>query len=256
MHCTCTIFQGFGGNATATYKNGGMLGHSGIDESCGYGSVINSYFNNEYVYKVLTPEQPSNDGTGFTGVFTIVDDGVQCFEFLYGHCDPIATVGQILPKGGVVGTEANHGEVYAGQERITLAMQKAGDHRGSHRHCQKRLLRKDKNIQPNTHYLTDSNGRFYYNGYYYAIPDYSNGYNGCVNWLLPVLNKNLYPLTTSYDVGILQRFLIKGGYLQSTDTGFFGTLTTKALMAFQKANGISPAPVCGPATRALINSLI
>lgn len=250
------MFQGFGGNATATYKNGGLLGHTGVDESCGYGSEIRSYYDNEYVYKVLDVNHPANDGSGFTGVFTIVDNGVECFEFLYGHCDPLVKVGQILPKGSLVGTEANHGEVYAGNERITLAMQKAGDRRGSHRHNQKRLLRKDKTIKGNTTYISALSGFFTLNDYYYAIPDHKNGYNGCVNWLLPVLNKTLYPFSSSYDVGILQRFLKKQGYLKSEDTCYFGTLTTKAVMDFQKANGLSPAPVCGPATRAIINNLL
>ena len=257
MKCTCQMFQGYGGNATATYIAGGMLGHPAIDEACGYGTTINSYFNNEYVYKVLDEKHPANDGSGFTGVFTIYDDGIQCFEFLYGHCDPIATVGQILPKGGVIGTEANHGEVYVGQQRITLAMQKAGDHRGSHRHCQKRPLRKDKTLQPNTQYLSDRDGNFYYNGFYYAIPDYDNGYHGCTNWLLPVLNKDLCLGMTNYDVGILQRFLKKQGFLTANDTGYFGGMTLGAVIAFQKANGLTPAVgYVGSKTRAVINNLI
>ena len=256
MQTFCKIFQGFGGNATATYINSGLVAHPGTDNSCGYGTTIVAYYGNEYVYKVLDENHPAYDGSGFTGVFTIYDDGIQCFEFLYGHCDPIATVGQILPKGGVVGTEANHGEVYVGKRRITLEEQKAGSHEGSHRHDQKRLLRKDRTLQPNTQYLSDRDGNFYYNGYYYAVPDYNNGFHGCVNFLLPILNKNLYPGMTNYDVGILQRFLKRGGYLSSEDTNFFGTLTTKAVMDFQKANGLSPAPVCGPGTRAIINNLI
>lgn len=137
MKCACAIGQGFGGNATATYKEGGLLGHTGIDHSCGFGSEIKSCFDTEYVYKVLTKENPANDGSGFTGVFTIVDNGIETFEFLYGHCNPSVKVGQILTKGTVLGTEANNGEVYQGGVRITLAMQKAGDQRGTHRHDQK-----------------------------------------------------------------------------------------------------------------------
>jgi len=113
---------------------------------CGYGTPITAYYGNEYVYKVLTKENPANDGSGFTGVFTLVDNGVDLpFEFLYGHCDPSVKVGQILAKGEVLGTESNNGEVYVRQNdgsylRITLEMQKNGDQRGSHRHDQKRLL--------------------------------------------------------------------------------------------------------------------
>lgn len=252
----CSIGQGFGGNATETYKKGGLLGHTGIDSNCGYGSDIHSYFDTEYVYKVLDVENPANDGSGFTGVFTLVDNGFECFEFLYGHCTPSATVGQILTKGTVIGTEANHGEVYVGQERITLEMQKAGDKRGAHRHDQKRVLRKDKFLQPNTTYITDRNGNFYYNGYYYAIPYFKNGFNGCVNWLLPVFNRTLTIGMSGYDVNVLQNTLKKLGFFQGETTDFFGTKTMSAVMDFQKANNLTAVGIVGPQTRQLLNNLL
>lgn len=192
MKCQCNIGQGFGGNATATYKAGGLLGHPAIDNSCGYGTLINSYWDQEYVYKVLTVENPANDGSGFTGVFTIVEQDGKVFEFLYGHCNPSVVVGSILTKGSVVGTEANNGEVYSGQERITLAMQKAGDHRGTHRHDQARELRKDKTIQGDTTYITGMNGSIYSkDGFYYAVPNHKNGYNGCYDWTKTVDDSKL-----------------------------------------------------------------
>lgn len=183
MKPECKITQGFGQNATDTYIKGGLKGHCGCDSDCGYGSPIHSYWDTEKVYKVLTVQNPANDGSGFTGVFTIVEQGGEVFEFLYGHCNPSVTVGQILTKGTVLGTQANNGEVYANGQRITLDMQKAGDHRGTHRHDQKRVLRKDTNILPNTRYITAQDGSFYFDGSYYAIPLYSNGFNGCVNWV-------------------------------------------------------------------------
>ena len=252
----CSIGQGFGGNATETYRNGGLLGHCGYDNNCGYGTPIHSYWKSEYVYKILDVEHPANDGSGFTGVFTIVDNGIECFEFLYGHCTPSATVGQILTIGTVIGTEANHGEVYVGQERITLEMQKAGDKRGSHRHDQKRVLRKDKVLRNNTQYLADRNGRLYYNGYYYAIPYYKNGYNGCVNWLLPIFNRTLTMGMSGYDVTCLQNILKNGGYFTGDTTDFFGPKTIASVMAFQKSNGLTPVSVVGPQTRQLLNNLI
>jgi len=184
MKPECNITQPFGGNATITYVKGGLKGHTGVDSSCGFGSPIKALWGNEYVYKVLTKENPSNDGTGFTGIFTIIDNGTECFEFLYGHCNPSVKEGDILQKGQVIGTEANNGEVYSGGVRITLEMQRNGDTRGTHRHDQARKLRKDTFIQSDTAYLDKvGGGKLFLNGGYFAIPDYYNGYNGCYNWV-------------------------------------------------------------------------
>lgn len=256
MKCACAIGQGFGGNATATYRAGGLLGHTGVDHSCGFGSPIHSCFETEYVYKVLDKKNPANDGSGFTGVFTIIDNGIEVFEFLYGHCNPSVTVGQILTKGTVLGTEANNGEVYSGGVRITLDMQKAGDRRGTHRHDQKRILRKDKVMVPNVSYLTDRNGVFQKDGFYYAIPYINNGYAGCVNWLLPLFNRTLTLGMSGYDVKCLQNFLKARGYLNIEETTeFYGRKTMAAVSAFQKAHGISPLlGVFGPKTRELANN--
>ncbi len=257
MITECKVQQGFGGNATATYKASGLKGHSGTDETCGYGSPIHCYHNSAYVYKVLDEQNPSNDGSGFTGVFTIVENELEVFEFLYGHCDPTCSVGQNLALGDVVGTEANHGEVYSGGVRITLEMQKAGDKRGSHRHNQKRILRKDKTLLPSTNYLLDKNGYFYYKGFFYAVPYYSNGFNGCVDWTLPLFNRNLSIGMSGYDVLVLQRFLRWKGFFTGECTDFFGPKTLSAVMAFQRANGLSPAAgFVGSLTRAKINSII
>lgn len=265
----CTIGQGFSGNLVDTYFKGGMAGHTGVDSTCAYGSDIHAYWGNEYVYKVLTKENPANDGSGFTGVFTIVDNGVECFEFLYGHCNPKVAVGQILARGEVLGTQGNNGEVYSpdgkgGFIRITLEMQKNGDTRGSHRHDQKRILKKVKMLAspskvPPTRYLFGQDGSlFTQDGYYFEIPYYYNGFNGCVNWLLPLFNRDLFLGKSGYDVLCLQRFLKKGGYLQIDEpTEFFGSKTLGAVMAFQKANGISPiGGYVGKITRELINKSI
>lgn len=211
----CKVGQGFGENATATYAASGLKGHTAQDHSCGYGSIINSYWDKEYVYKVLTKENPSNDGSGFTGVFTIVEQDGKIFEFLYGHCNPSPNLlGKTITKGTVIGTEANNGEVYSGGLRITLEMQKAGDTRGSHRHDQARELRKDLTVQPNTNYLSAlGGGIMYLDGYFLAIPNYKNGYNGCYDWTktttpeVPVIK----PITTFMEA--VQKYQIESGIL-------------------------------------------
>ncbi len=58
------------------------------------------------------------------------------------------------------------------------------------------------------------------------------------------------------EVSLLQDYLQVRGYLNSEPTGFFGILTRKAVMAFQKANGITPpSGYFGPITRAKLKEL-
>lgn len=227
MKTQCEITQSFGANANSSYVSGGLKGHTGFDNSCGYGSIINSYWDKEYVYKVLTKENPANDGSGFTGVFTIVEQDGKCFEFLYGHCNPSPNLlGTIITKGTVIGTEANNGEVYSGTERITLDMQRNGDHRGTHRHDQARLLRKDKLNNATDKYLSALGGGFLYlNGYFYAIPNYNNGYNGCYSW-----TKTTQPMAVPAQPNDVTDFI-------------------SALSKYQTAKGIKPYPKIGPQTK-------
>lgn len=246
------ISLGFG-----VVNNANGVKHCGVDEVAGYGKTYHAKYDGEFVYKILDVNHPANDGSGFTGVFTIIDNGVECFEFLYGHGDALVTIGQICHRGTPIMTEANHGEVYSGNTRITLDMQKNGDKRGSHAHNQKRILRKDSELQPNTQYITGMDGKPYrLNNYFFAIPYYNNGTNGCVNWTLPLFTRDLYLGCKGYDVLCLQNFLKARGFLdieQTTD--YFGLATKKAVSAFQKANNISPiGGYFGSKTRALINS--
>ena len=198
----CSFAQAFAANANDSYALGGLKGHTGVDWHCGFGTDILSDFDG-YVYKVLTPALPANDGSGFTGVFMIVNDGIELFEWLVGHCNPTVTEGMYVRKGDKIGTEANHGTVFEGGVQITLAMQQAGDQRGAHRHYQKRPVVKSKTTTGQC--LTNHQGGAYYDGNYYNIPWYSNGFNGCVD---PTIPQETITPTTPYSPGILQ-WLIK-----------------------------------------------
>jgi len=224
------LTQGFGANATPTYVAGGLKGHSGIDLDNGYGSPIHSYWDEEYVYKVLTVENPANDGSGFTGVFTIVEQDGKVFEFLYGHCNPTVKVGSILTKGSVLGTQSNNGECYSGGVRITLEMQKNGDHRGTHRHDQARELIKETVAQNRRHIIGLDGTAFHKDGIYYGILNYDNGYNGCFDWL-------------TWQKGIT-----------GVETPF--TKFEKALKEFQISEGIKPYPLVGPSTKKALNKYL
>ena len=83
------------------------------------------------------------------------------------------------------------------------------------------------------------------------LPINSNAQSSCVS-----LPNNLKERDQSNEVKSLQSFLKQKGYLNTEPTGFFGTLTTKAVIAFQKANNITPAVgYVGSVTRAKIQSL-
>lgn len=253
------ITQPFGMNFNDSYREGGLIGHSGVDEVGGYGKPYHCKHEQAYVYKVLTVDSPSNDGSGFTGVFTIIDNGIEVFEFLYGHGDPCVVVGDILYKGDLVMTEANHGKVFSQGVEITLAMQKMGDRRGSHAHNQKRPLIKHKTPLVGYVYLTGQDGKWYQkDGFYFAYAFPRNGYNGCVDWMAPLFQRNLTIGMSGYDVKCLQNFLKARGFLKIEETtNYFGNQTRLAVIAFQKANNIIPLlGFVGPATRALLNKIL
>jgi len=52
----------------------------------------------------------------------------------------------------------------------------------------------------------------------------------------------------------LQKILARGMYLSVEPTGYFGALTRKATMAYQKAHGIAQTGTVGPITRASLNA--
>src|SRR5882757_1687437 len=61
----------------------------------------------------------------------------------------------------------------------------------------------------------------------------------------------------STDVSILQDFLNTRGYLKSQPTGFFGSATRRAVIAFQSDNGLHATPpgFVGPGTRAKVQEI-
>jgi hypothetical protein len=253
------ITQFFGGNANPFYHGQGLKGHPGTDEVVGYGTPINAYFPMK-VYKVYTPSKPSYDGTGYTQVAGIVETPLETFEMVYGHCNPSALEGQSINVGDVIGTEANHGTIYFGGDEITLAMQQAGDTRGSHRHIQKRPLRKVTTINNSKTYLSVFPGSLLFDGYYYELVDVNNGYNGCVDVQLPIFIRDLqsgilFP-SKGYDVECLQRALKAEGFAPDYQpTGYFGSLTKRDVRLFQAKYGIPATGLVGPMTRAKLNEL-
>jgi murein L,D-transpeptidase YcbB/YkuD len=73
-----------------------------------------------------------------------------------------------------------------------------------------------------------------------------------INHTLSIYTGYLY----KSDVITLQKFLIAQGYLAGTADGRFGSRTRKAVMEFQKDNGISQTGNVGPLTLKKINSIL
>lgn len=245
----CTIGQGFGANANPFYKAQGLLGHPAVDSSCGFGTDILFPFKTpSRVINVVTPATAGREG--YTLVSILVDDGIECFEWIVGHLNPTVSIGDIVNFGDKLGTEANHGKVYSGNAEITLAMQRAGDTRGHHRHNQKRGLIPTVGTSWRDEYLLGPGWSPYFDGKrYFKIADPYNGYAGCINPSGPVFNRARTIGSSGYDIFVMQRILYRTGFLTAEPTGYFGPLTLVALMRWQSALGLTPAPIIGPMSR-------
>ncbi len=248
----CEIAQFFGQNANPLYAGSGLNGHPGIDESCapGYGSPYSSLVEG-VVYSMWTPQHPASDG--YTAVYVLVTTPLETFEFTVGHVSEILVkLGDYVKRGQIIAKEGNKGEVWSKGVHITLAMQDAGDHRGSHRHLQKRpVIRKKFAHSP---FLQNAYGPYYDSeGYYYEVAMPNNGYRGCVDWNAPLFNIDLQTGDENYCVLLLQRALVREGFADWEPTGYFGSKTKAALRLYQKAHGIEPIGRCGPMTRTSLN---
>ncbi len=255
LQLQCTLGQAFGGNQNTFYAGQGLKGHPGCDEHCGYGTDIASYVD-QFIYTLYPVGAPANDG--YTAIFGIVETDLEVFEWIEGHVSRIdVSIGDSVKKGQVIGAEGNHGVVYQGPELITLAMQAAGDHRGSHRHIQKRPLNKVRLTSVSKQYLRTRDRVPYRddNGFYYEIVMPYNGYAGCVDPLAPLFPRDLFVGRTGYDVLLLQRAMCHRGYLsQENCIGTFGPKTAAAVIKYQAWYGINPMlGYCGPRTRAVLN---
>lgn len=165
-----------------------------MDEVCGYGT--DAYcLKYGWCYKVLDKEHPANDGSGFWGVFIISGDG-GWHEWQIGHLSEIyIKPGEQVFPWTIVGKEGNRGQVVSWGQLITKEMQDAGDKRGSHRHWNKKLLKRmryedyDKSKGQFLSAFSFSTPSAYRDpqGWYYEVLDYQNGLRGSVNPMDDVL---------------------------------------------------------------------
>lgn len=177
-----TISQRFGENANTLYKNDGLLGHPSYDWVVPYGTPIPNCIADSYCYAILHKNDPVL--MDYRAACFIVETKMGVYEIVYGHMSEIlAEVGKTYQVGNLIGKIGNTGDVFVGQHEVTEGEKRSGSHAGSHLHGpQIRVLAKTKFTNKYQHYIYDANG-FYQDkdGYYYGIPNYSNGYNGTVS---------------------------------------------------------------------------
>ena len=257
MKLECTLTQMFGANANSYYKDHGQKGHTGVDETCGYGTDIHSYWDMR-IYKVLKDSAQSFDGSGYLAPFGIVDNGIELFEAQIGHCSEVLVdEGDLINKGDVIAKEGNTGVVYMGGVMVTKAQKAAGSKAGSHRHVQIRPVKRVTKTTVGKQYLSALvGGQFYDNGFYYEYWNANNGYAGADNPLNNQIRSFLSVGMNSYQVFCLQRFLTREGiddFKETGHTGYFGPRTFSAVREYQKRNGIMSTGFVGPMTLSNIN---
>lgn len=246
------ISQGFGENANGLYANQGLKGHTGIDFGIAYGTPIPSAADS-YCYSTANKNNP--DLTQYRAVYTIVDEDDFSYEISYGHCSEINAIPTSkYDHGDILGKIGNTGNVFAGQHEVTQQEKLNGSHIGSHLHFQVRKLKRTRNkIDP---VLYDLKGPYQRGGYYYNIPEYLNGFNGCIDpaQFFPkfIFTRNLWLGTSGPDVLELQKQL---GVDYSSAPGVFGPRTFAAVRAYQASKKISTTGFFGPKTRDSINGV-
>lgn len=180
---TFTRAQPFGGNANTYYKTNKLMGHPGDDLVSTYkDSIMSTSSLGERVYKILNRNNP--DIGKFRAVCTLVEDGDKVYELQYGHViDIFVKEGDWLRAGAVIATEGNTGEVWSNGIPVTVEERKNGSKAGTHLHFQVRECTKVTTTYTDKQYLIDANGALYKDaqGFYYLIPNFDNGFNGCID---------------------------------------------------------------------------
>lgn len=256
-----TITQWYSQNLNTYYSEAGLLGHGAIDMWRPHGSEILCGVNG-YVFSIINKD--NKDLMRYRCVYTLVEEDGITYEVSYGHLGNIyVKEGDNLKVGDLIGTQSNTGNVASGGIKVTKEMKALGLGQGSHLHFQVRLLKRVDKKEKGKNYLFKK-----INGYYYEIPLYENGFNGCIDpkpflqdktayaqstsiftQIVNVINQEEIKRTLRYgmrgdDVKILQEML--GGLKID---GVFGRLTDKAVRDFQSKNKLLVDGIVGRQTK-------
>lgn len=174
------LTQGFSKNFNAYYKAGGLLGHTGMDFISYVSNDILTAVEGAYTYKILNKNNP--DLSKYRSIYQIVDTEDGCFEVSYGHCSRMDCPHGPSTLGTKIAEQGNTGNVFVGGREITTSEKNSGSKAGTHVHLQLRKLQKRTYRIQYDSYLEGEDGNAYTDGkYYYAIPNYNNGFNGCID---------------------------------------------------------------------------
>lgn len=174
------ITQTFDKNANPLYKGQGLKGHTGEDYGGAWGTPIRNCATEAYVYAVKHRDNP--DPTAYRAVYTLVQDGQDWYEVSYGHCSTMtAEVGKTYYDGDILAFMGNTGDVYSGGKAVSKEARLKGSKAGTHLHFQVRAVKRVSKASSKKKYLNDGHGLLKKDGYFFEIPTYNNGYNGCVD---------------------------------------------------------------------------
>jgi murein DD-endopeptidase MepM/ murein hydrolase activator NlpD len=258
------ISQNFGQNANGSYQENGFTGHTGMD-------IVGQHRENiyascdGYIYSTMNKDNP--DLMKYRAVFQLIEEDGIAYELSYGHLmDIYVEPKTFVKKGTLIGTQGVTGNVFTGGKEVTAKMKENNSPAGSHLHFQLRLLKKNDKLDKKTVKLVDENGLLKIDGYYFEIPEYKNGYNGCcdvrpflvmesavstlqgvIEVLDPKLTQTMRYGARGEQVKLLQKKLgIKSD-------GIFGRMTEKALKEYQFAHNLTVDAICGTKTRTELN---
>ena len=205
------LAQGFGENANASYKAGGLIGHTGYDFVTSYNDNV-LMVEDGFVYKIINRDA---NVSLFRAVFQLVeleDDYV--LEICYGHANSIL-VGNSYYKCGIPCiTEGNTGNVFTDGRAVSVEARQEGSKAGTHLHIQGRLCKKVKEFINGFHYLSCQEDQIRAfrdsDGYLYRVVDFDNGYNGCIPLIFNKYAKDSLTMTKIIEILKTIIALLKG----------------------------------------------
>lgn len=243
------ISQNFAQNANTYYAEGGLKGHSGSDMVQKYLAPIFASADS-YCYSVINKD--NRDLMRYRAVYTLIEDSGVWYELSYGHLMDIYAVPRtFLKKGDKIGLEGNTGDVASNGKKVTASEKGTG--KGSHLHLQLRLVKPVDKKDKKKKYIYDEKGILKYQGKFWEIPLYNNGYKGCIDsapfW---AKEKELITQTLKYGMRGDQVKLLQKKLGIEAD-GVFGAGTEKAVKAFQKKHKLTVDGIVGKLTSQILN---
>lgn len=224
------ITQAFG-VPNPMYLNMGMKGHNGLDYFAKHGEPIYACHDGYAYYQIDT-----GGGHGVVIRSTEKIDG-KLFKTIYWHLpDPTK---EPLLSSPITETDPNGKGQFVKRGDLIGYADNTGLSTGDHLHFGMKFITEGEN-----------------GGAFYNL-NQNNGYYGAVD-PVPYMNlfiSDMYYGIANSDVYNLQKILVELKFGSFIPTGFFGTKTKQAVVAFQKAHNLPQTGYCGQMTRAVLNQI-